>query len=76
VPPLSANLTLVRSYNSDTAIAPVQMEFKRDGALVEMMIQLMARMDRLEGNSKRAHPKQDSTVTDQRVIIVVKKGIL
>jgi len=54
-----------RSYSSDTAIAPVQVESKRDDALVEMMTQLMARMDRLEGNSKHAHPKQDSTVTDQ-----------
>jgi len=56
---------LVRSYNSDAAIAPVQMESKRDDALMEMMTQLMARMDRLEGNSKCVHPKQESTLTDQ-----------
>jgi len=56
---------LVRSYSSDTAITPEQVESKRDDALMEMMTQLMARMVRLEGNSKHAHPKQDSTVTDQ-----------
>ena len=40
-------------------VAPVQMESK-DSALMEMMTQLMARMDRLEENSKL---KKDSTKT-------------
>ena len=40
------------------AVAAVQMEPK-DSALMEMMTQLMARMDRLEENSKSAYLKKD-----------------
>jgi len=55
----------------------VQVESKRDDALMEMMTQLIAQMDIFEGNSKHAHPKQDSTVTDQvksRVVVCYRCG--
>ena len=42
---------LVRPTHSGAVVAPVQMESK-DNTLVEMMTQLMARMDKLEENSK------------------------
>ena len=48
---------LVRLALSGAVVAPVQMESK-DSTLMEMMTQLMARMDRLEENSKL---KKDST---------------
>ena len=48
---------LVRPTLSGAVFAPVQMESK-DSTLMEMMTQLMARMDRLQENSKL---KEDST---------------
>ena len=49
---------LVRPSQSGIVVAPVQSE-SRDSALMDMMTQLMARMDKLEANSKL---KIDSTV--------------
>ena len=48
---------LVRPTLSGAVVAPVQME-SQDSTLMEMMTQLMARMDRLEDNLKL---KKDST---------------
>ena len=48
---------LVRPTLSGVLVAPVQMK-SQDSTLMEMMPQLMARMDRLEDNSKL---KKDST---------------
>ena len=45
-----------------SAVAAVQMEPK-DSALMEMMTQLMARMDRLEENSKSVYSKKDTQTT-------------
>ena len=44
---------------SGAAVAPVQVESK-DSALMEMMTQLMARMDRLEESSKHGHFKKEA----------------
>ena len=52
---------LVRSPQR-SAVAAVQMEPK-DSALMEMMTQLMARMDRLEENSKSVYSKKDTQTT-------------
>ena len=64
---------LIRSPRDGAAVAPVQMEPK-DSALMEMMTQLMARMDRLEESSKRGYSRRDtpraietSKVSDQEV---------
>ena len=64
---------LIRSPWNGAAVAPVQMEPK-DSALMEMMTQLMARMDRLEESSKRGYSRRDtpraietSKVSDQEV---------
>ena len=53
----------------------------KDSTLVEMMTQLMARMDKLEENSKRAHLKKDSTMqrssdheTKPRVVVCYRCG--
>ena len=52
---------LVRStHQSRAVVAPVQAESK-DSALMEMMTQLMTRMDRLEENSKGAYLKKRTT---------------
>ena len=45
-----------------SAVAAVRMEPK-DSALMEMMTQLMARMDRLEENSKSVYSKKDTQTT-------------
>ena len=50
---------LVRPTQSRTVVAPVQMESK-DSALMEMMTQLMTRMDRLEEKPKCAHLNKDT----------------
>ena len=52
----------------------------KDSALMEMMTQLMTRMDRLEENSKCAHSRKDTTAqrsSDQEAkprVVVVRKG--
>ena len=65
----------MRSPRNGAAVAPVQMGLK-DCALMEMMTQLMARMDRLEesskhGYSRRNTPRTASRVSDQEVKLKV-----
>ena len=64
---------LISSPQSGAAVAPVQVESK-DSALMEMMMQLMAKMDRLEESSKHGHFKKEAPrnveiarVSDQEV---------
>ena len=68
---------LVRPTQSGAVVAPVQIESK-ESALMEMMIQLMARMDSLEENSRQ---KKDSTAqrpseqeTKPRVVVCYRCG--
>ena len=68
---------LVRPTLNGAVVAPVQMESK-DSTLMEMMTQLMARMNRLEENSKL---KKDSTArrpseqeTKSRVVVCYRCG--
>ena len=63
---LECDSYLVRPSQSRTVVVPVQMESK-DSTLMEMMTQLMTRMDKLEENSKHAHSSVTQRSSEQEM---------